>query len=94
MGGTRLTITCYFCDADHSTMNCPYQEKARQFVKQLKDKERERRHCKRTSEKPRRKDPNNHGLAGVVSDMDDPDSGSGGASTSDPTARATQRSLP
>ena len=39
MGGTR--VTCFFCDADHTAMNCPYREKVRQFIKQLKDKERD-----------------------------------------------------
>ena len=74
-------MNCYFCDADHSIMNCLYREKARQFVKQLKDKEQEHRHYKRTSKKPRRK---TYGLAGVASDIDDLDSDSRGASDNDP----------
>ena len=81
MGGNH--ITCFFCEADHTAMNCPYREKVRQIVKQLKDKERERHHRKRTRGTPRghRKSEKTHGLSGVTSDIHDSDSTSGGADT-------------
>ena len=85
MGGTR--VTCFFCDADHTAMNCPYREKVRQFIKQLKDKERDQRHRKRTSHKPRGL-KKNHGLAGIASDIDDLDSDFGGTSNSDPDSQS------
>ena len=85
MRGTH--VICFFCEADHAAMNCPYREKVQKFVKQLKDKERQRRHRKRTPENQccHRK---NHGLAGVASDTNDPDSDPGGASNSDPDSES------
>ncbi len=78
-------------------MNCQYRDQVRRFVKQLKDKERERSiyltrlgksNHSWTADKSRerRTGRRNHGLTSVASDIDDSDSDSRrarGASNSD-----------